>query len=53
MKTKTSSWWPWPPHGPPSGPPPPGGGKGRGKFPSGLNDAGRQRAQYLRTVRPL
>jgi len=30
-------------------PPPPSGGKR--KFPSGLNDKGRQRAQFLRTVR--
>lgn len=46
-----NSWWPFPPRGPPSGPP--GGDKGGRKFPSGLNDAGRQRAQYLRTVSPL
>lgn len=31
--------------------PPPGRGGGRKKFPSGLNDDGRKRAQYLRQVR--
>ena len=42
-----------PPEGPPGGPPrPPPGGPGDGpeKFPSGLNDDGRKRAQYLRQV---
>ena len=47
-------WWSWSPSGPPGGPGgpdgPPGGGR-KGKFPSGLNDAGRQRAQNIRTVR--
>ncbi|WVQ80887.1 hypothetical protein IAT38_002994 [Cryptococcus sp. DSM 104549] len=49
-------WWFWPgrpPWGPPGGPGGPGGPPGRGgkrKFPNGLSDKGRERAQFLRTL---
>jgi hypothetical protein len=42
-----------PPPPPPHGPRGPGGpGGGRRKMPSGLSEEGKERAQYLRTVRP-